>query len=57
MSSLKTAHVGTGPGISALVIIEINCQIPIKIAILIIGGVGLILDKAFNALQNAFSWE
>lgn len=29
----------------------------ILVAILIIGGVGLILDKAFNALQNAFSWE
>ncbi|MES2794610.1 MAG: nitrate ABC transporter permease [Bacteroidota bacterium] len=29
----------------------------ILIAILIIGTVGLLLDKAFNAIQNAFSWE
>lgn len=29
----------------------------ILVAILIIGTVGLILDKAFNALQNLFSWE
>jgi nitrate/nitrite transport system permease protein len=29
----------------------------ILIAILIIGTVGLILDKGFNALQNYFSWE
>jgi nitrate/nitrite transport system permease protein len=29
----------------------------ILIAILIIGTVGLLLDKCFNALQNAFTWE
>jgi nitrate/nitrite transport system permease protein len=29
----------------------------ILIAILIIGTVGLILDKAFNAIQHAFAWE
>ncbi|MBP6385277.1 MAG: nitrate ABC transporter permease [Pseudarcicella sp.] len=29
----------------------------ILIAILIIGSVGLILDKGFNAMQNFFSWE
>ncbi len=29
----------------------------ILVAILIIGTVGLLFDKAFNALQNAFSWE
>jgi nitrate/nitrite transport system permease protein len=29
----------------------------ILIAILIIGTVGLILDKGFNALQNYFAWE
>jgi nitrate/nitrite transport system permease protein len=29
----------------------------ILVAILIIGTVGLILDKGFNALQNLFSWE
>jgi nitrate/nitrite transport system permease protein len=29
----------------------------ILVAILIIGTVGLLFDKAFNALQNAFTWE
>jgi nitrate/nitrite transport system permease protein len=29
----------------------------ILIAILIIGTVGLILDKAFSAVQHAFAWE
>lgn len=29
----------------------------ILVAILIIGTVGLLFDKAFNALQNTFSWE
>lgn len=29
----------------------------ILVAILIIGTVGLLFDKAFNGLQNAFSWE
>ncbi len=29
----------------------------ILIAILIIGAVGLLLDKFFNALQNAFAWD
>jgi nitrate/nitrite transport system permease protein len=29
----------------------------ILVAILIIGTVGLLLDKGFNALQNAFAWE
>jgi nitrate/nitrite transport system permease protein len=29
----------------------------ILVAILIIGTVGLLFDKAFNSLQNAFSWD
>lgn len=29
----------------------------ILVAILIIGTVGLLFDKAFNGLQNAFSWD